>query len=79
MPIPATSPDGFEMAGAGTSLLPTDSEIERAVQNILRTADLNTVTKREVRRQVEEMFGMDLTSRKNVINAMIDRILLGQA
>jgi chitin synthase len=80
MPIPQTSQDGFEMGGgAGNSLLPPDPEIERAVQNILRTADLNTVTKREVRRQVEEMFGMDLTSRKNVINAMIDRILLGQA
>lgn len=79
MPIPATSQEGFEMGGAGSSLLPSDSEIERTVQNILRTADLNTVTKREVRRQLEEIFGMDLTSRKNMINATIDRILLAQA
>ncbi|KAI6019144.1 glycosyltransferase family 2 protein [Pisolithus marmoratus] len=36
-------------------------QLERAVQNILRTADLNTVTKREIRRQLEEQFGADLT------------------
>ncbi|PFH46960.1 glycosyltransferase family 2 protein [Amanita thiersii Skay4041] len=55
---------------------PTDAELERAVQDILRRADLNTVTKREVRRQLEEQFGMDLASRKGAINASIDRVLL---
>ncbi|KXN87631.1 Chitin synthase 8 [Leucoagaricus sp. SymC.cos] len=91
MPIPtAGSHDGFEMAGLGSATsghghggsgggLPSDAEIERAVQNVLRTADLNTVTKREIRRQLEEVFGMDLTSRKTTINAAIDRVLLSQA
>lgn len=55
---------------------PSDVDLERAVQNILRTADLNTVTKREVRRQLEEQFGTDLTARKAMINAAIDRTLL---
>jgi len=53
--------------------------IDRVVQDILRSADLNSVTKREIRRQLEDHFGMDLTSRKATINAAIDRILLSHA
>ena len=56
----------------------SDIDLERAVQDVLRLADLNSVTKREIRRQLENHFGMDLTSRKAVINASIDRILLDQ-
>lgn len=79
MPIPLTgSHEGFDV-GSGSSGSPSDAEIERAVQDVLRIADLNTVTKREIRRQLEERFGMDLTSRKATINAAIDRILLSQA
>ncbi|GLB39511.1 putative TRAFAC class myosin-kinesin ATPase superfamily, myosin family protein [Lyophyllum shimeji] len=76
IPIPVTtgSPDNFSTSG-----FPSDVDIERAVHNILRGADLNTVTKREIRRQLEEVFGMDLTSRKAGINAAIDRALLSQA
>lgn len=57
---------------------PSDYELDRAVQDILRDADLNTVTKREVRRKLEDKYGMDLSTRKVTINATIDRILLGQ-
>lgn len=57
---------------------PSDYELDRAVQDILRDADLNTVTKREVRRKLEDKYGMDLSTRKATINAVIDRILLGQ-
>jgi chitin synthase len=66
------------MAGDGDvpSGSPTDVDLDRAVQDVLRRADLNSVTKREVRRQLEERFGMDLTSRKSTINASIDRVLL---
>ncbi|KIM80662.1 glycosyltransferase family 2 protein [Piloderma croceum F 1598] len=70
MNIPATrSPDSE----------PTDSELDQAVQSILRSADLNSVTKREIRRKLEDHFGMDLTSRKAAINQAIDRILLSHA
>lgn len=76
MPIPTTrSADEMDlMSGA-----PTDAELEHSVHEILRTADLNSVTKREIRRQLEERFGMDLTPRKATINAAIDRVLLSQA
>ncbi|KAF8836252.1 glycosyltransferase family 2 protein [Paxillus ammoniavirescens] len=74
MPIPVTrSPEDVVDYASGA---PSDAELERAVQEILRTADLNTVTKREIRRQLEEHFGMDLTARKGTINAAIDRMLL---
>ncbi|TFK68108.1 glycosyltransferase family 2 protein [Pluteus cervinus] len=58
---------------------PSDAELDRAIQDILKSADLNSVTKREIRKQLEEIFGMDLTSRKGTINAAIDRILLSHA
>lgn len=67
------------MSHGGGGGLPSDAEIELAAQNILRTADLNTVTKREIRRQLEDTFGVDLTSRKTMINAVIDKIILSQA
>ncbi|KAJ8519110.1 hypothetical protein ONZ45_g3931 [Pleurotus djamor] len=58
---------------------PSEASIQRAVQEILRTADLNSITKREIRKQLEEQFGMDLSSRKKVINDAIDDILLSNA
>lgn len=57
----------------------TDDELDHAVQDLLHDADLNTITKREIRRRLEEKFSMDLTSRKATINAAIDRVLLSHA
>ena len=75
IPIPGTrSPDDIEVPGGG----PSDLDLEHAVQEVLRSADLNSITKREIRRQLEAHFGMDLTSRKATINASIDRVLLDQ-
>lgn len=56
--------------------IPTDADLERAVQDVLRDADLTVSTKRVIRAKLEEMFGMDLSSRKAAINAAIDRTLL---
>ena len=58
---------------------PSDAELERAVQELLRDADLNMITKREIRRRLEEKFNMDLNSRKAAINGAIDRVLLSHA
>jgi chitin synthase len=58
---------------------PSDADLERSVEEILRTADLNSVTKREIRRVLEERFGMDLTARKATINAAIDGVLLSHS
>lgn len=76
MPIPTTrSPEDVDLAPGA----PSDFDLERAVQDVLHSADLNSVTKREIRHQLEDQFGMDLTSRKGTINAAIDRVLLSQA
>lgn len=75
MPIPTTSsPDYGSLSGG-----PSDMDIERAVQDIIRVADLNSVTKRGIRRQLEEQYGIDLASRKATINAAIDKCLAEQA
>jgi len=71
--IPMTrSPEDVDLAPNA----PGDADLERAVQEVLAAADLNSVTKREIRRQLEDHFGMDLTARKGAINAAIDRVLL---
>ena len=57
---------------------PSDHELENAVRELLRNADLNSVTKRAVRQKLEERFGMDLSTRKATINSTIDRVLLSQ-
>ncbi|KAF7342275.1 Glycosyltransferase family 2 protein [Mycena venus] len=76
VPIPTSGSPGELDLPSGT---PTEGELERAVQDVLRNADLNSITKREIRRRLEARFGMDLTSRKATINAAIDRILLSHA
>ena len=75
IPIPRTRTPEDDLFGSGG---PSDVDIDRAVQDVLRSADLNSVTKREIRRQLEDHFGMDLSSRKASINASIDRALLNQ-
>jgi chitin synthase len=74
--IPTTRSDAAGDLGASG---PSDAEIDRAVQALLRDADLNSVTKREIRRKLEEQFGVSLASRKASINAAIDRGLLSHA
>lgn len=71
----ARSDAGGEIGALG----PSDTEIDHAVQTILRDADLNSITKREIRRRLEEHFGVNLASRKVSINAAIDRGLLSHA
>jgi len=56
---------------------PSDLELEAAAGALLSGADLNSITKREVRRRLEQQFGCDLAARKAVINAAIDRHLAG--
>ena len=80
------SPDAFYLlpnlggGGAPTAgVAPSDSELERFEQEAMRSADLNSVTRREIRCQLEEQFDLNLTSRKLTINATMDRILLSQA
>lgn len=71
------SQETMEFGGFGGA--PSDIELDRAVESLLSGADLNSVTKREVRRKLEDRFGIDLTSRKATINQAIDRALLSRS
>ena len=60
-----------------TSGTPSEADLKHTSQDILQTADFNTVMEREIHRQLKEHFGMNLTARKATINATIDCTLLG--
>jgi chitin synthase len=77
MPIGRSSSPFLDGGNGGLS--PTNAELEQTVNNLLRGADLSSITKRDIRRQVEEAFRCDLSSRKADLNAMIDRALLANS
>ena len=61
-----------------TSALPSDNEILAEIRNILTTADLMTLTKKQVRENLSVKFnGVDLKPKREYINQMIDKILKG--
>jgi chitin synthase len=55
--------------------LPTDEEIYHEVHRILSTADLLTVTKRDVRQELSALFNVDLSLKKDWINECINQVL----
>ncbi|KAG0179881.1 hypothetical protein DFQ29_001534 [Apophysomyces sp. BC1021] len=58
-----------------TTVLPEDEDIEREIHQILMSANLMTLTKKQVRDQLSSFFGVDLTIKKGFINTTIERIL----
>jgi len=69
----AQSSSPFEDLGA-----PSDAELEATINGLVKEADLNTLTKREIRQRLEDHFATDLSSRKAAINAMIERALFAR-
>jgi chitin synthase len=68
----------YEMAAASPTAGPSDHDLEIAVRDLLRDADLNTVTKRAIREKLQTRFGVDLGPRKATINSIVDKVLLSQ-
>lgn len=56
----------------------TDSQLEGSIRRICGGADLDTLTKKGVRKQLEEEYGVGLTSRKDGINRIIEKVLAGE-
>ncbi|KAI9264665.1 chitin synthase-domain-containing protein [Helicostylum pulchrum] len=54
---------------------PTDEEIRREVQRITASADLMTMTKKQVREQLSRHFGINMSYRKDFINYCIEEAL----
>nr|KAJ3419273.1 hypothetical protein HK105_007172 [Polyrhizophydium stewartii] len=57
---------------------PSDQEIIDELRAVLSTVDLMSVTKRQVRDQVGRRLGVDLTARRDDVNAFMDQILQGR-
>jgi hypothetical protein len=58
---------------------PSDEAIFQAVRQILNTADLMTVTKKQIRNELNHIFGVDLTAKKDFIHQCIDTVLQSQS
>ncbi|KAF9930515.1 hypothetical protein BGZ67_005759 [Mortierella alpina] len=70
----APFPGGAASAIAGSDQ-PTDEQLANEIQNVLATADLMSITKKQVRERLMAFFGVDLTPRKEFINEVIERVL----
>ncbi|KAJ2648618.1 hypothetical protein IWW40_003804 [Coemansia sp. RSA 1250] len=58
--------------------VPSDEQITAAIRRILGASDLSVMTKKKIRQQLAQEFNVDLSSRKDFISGIIDRILSGQ-
>lgn len=74
--LPETSTDyqPLDMGEAGIN----DTQLEQSIRRICAEADLDNLTKKGVRKQLEQEFGVGLDSRKATINGIIERVLNGQ-
>ncbi|KAI8976912.1 chitin synthase [Pilobolus umbonatus] len=66
--IPPMIPAGF----------PSDNEILNEIRSILATANLMSITKKQVREQLSDTFGVDMIVKKEFINTSIEYILQGR-
>ncbi|KAK9761176.1 hypothetical protein K7432_014102 [Basidiobolus ranarum] len=58
-------------------IMPSDQIIMEEVRRILSTANLMSITKKQVRDELSHNFGLDMTNRKEYINNCIDMVLQG--
>ncbi|ODQ66999.1 hypothetical protein NADFUDRAFT_81629 [Nadsonia fulvescens var. elongata DSM 6958] len=68
--------NGIEMAHLNR-IPPTDEEITEAIKQILSTADLMLVTKKSIRAELTQFFGVNMDSRKAYINYVTEAVLIG--
>jgi chitin synthase len=58
--------------------LPSDDAILAEIREILRTADLMTITKKAVKVELEKRFGVNLDAKRPYINSATEAVLSGQ-
>lgn len=58
--------------------MPSDDAILAEIREILRTADLMTVTKKSIKAELERRFGIPMDSRRQYIGSATEAILTGQ-
>ncbi|KAK3324145.1 glycosyltransferase family 2 protein [Cercophora scortea] len=67
-----------ELEMANLAGMPTDDALLAEIREILRTADLMTVTKKGVKLELEKRFGVPLDSRRAYISSATEALLSGQ-
>ncbi|KAK5941978.1 hypothetical protein PMZ80_005929 [Knufia obscura] len=67
-----------DMEMADLTGLPTDDAILNEIRDILRTADLMTVTKKSVKVELEKRFGCSLDAKRAYIGSATEAVLSGQ-
>ncbi|KXN70387.1 hypothetical protein CONCODRAFT_17686 [Conidiobolus coronatus NRRL 28638] len=77
---PLRSPGTPQQMYLGSPATPTmfdvaDETLASEIRFILSTNDLGNITKKQVRAKLQESFQMDLSHKKDFINATIDSIL----
>ena len=78
-PAGTTSPGEVEMADlAAGQQLPSDDALLAEIRDILRTADLMSVTKKSVKAELERRFGVALDAKRAYIGSATEAILSGQ-
>jgi chitin synthase len=63
---------------ASNVAFPTDDEILQEIRRILSNANLMSITKKQVRDELSEHFGIDMSSKKEYITNCIELILQGK-
>ncbi|KAK2740533.1 hypothetical protein FQN57_006036 [Myotisia sp. PD_48] len=69
---------GSELEMADLSGLPSDDSLLAEIREILRTADLMTVTKKSVKAELERRFNVNLDAKRAYINSATEAVLSGQ-
>ncbi|KAJ5662206.1 Chitin synthase 8 [Penicillium maclennaniae] len=67
----------MDMSMEDLSHLPPDDSILNEIREILRTADLMTVTKKSIKQELERRFGVNLDLKRPYINSATEAVLSG--
>ncbi|KAJ2390460.1 hypothetical protein GGI23_005614 [Coemansia sp. RSA 2559] len=74
-----STPMGNQPMYPSNGVVPSDDQIIDAIRRILVNADLSTTTKKVIRGQLAQEFGVDLSPKKEFISKVIDEMLIGGA
>lgn len=58
--------------------MPSDDAVLAEIRDILASSDLMSVTKKQIKLELEKRFGMDLTPKKAFISNAVESLLVGQ-
>jgi len=75
-PMPSPQMPAATIASETEESGPTDAELTSKVHELLMGADLMKITKKQLREQLEGIYGVDLTSRRDFLSKTIDAELI---